>query len=137
MPWLESTEPLLWWDRADPELWFDSSEATDIADPIDPAEANEPMLANDAQDAALPIERNESWEQMERTEFSDQSDHTPSSVVRAAIRQGSACVGGAQRDLDVDHRRAVDRLEAGHAQGPRAGFEHRHGVQADGVRPVW
>ena len=83
MPWLESTDPLLWWDRADPELWYDSSEAADIADPIDPAEANEPMLANEAQDAALPIERNESWEQIERTEFSDQSDHTPSSVVPA------------------------------------------------------
>ena len=139
MPWLESTDPLLRWDRADPELWFDSSEATDIADPIEPAEANEPMLANEAKDAALPIERNESWEQIERTEFSDQSDHTPGSVgpaEQATLGQSSACVRGAQRDLDVDHRGAVDRLEAGHAQGPRAGFEHRHGVQADGVRPV-
>ncbi len=117
LPWLESTDPLLRWDRADPELWCESSEANDIADPIDPAEANEPMLANEAQDAALPIERNESWEQIERTEFSDQSDHTSSSVDPARTRPSSASVGGAQRDLDVDHWRAVDRLEAGHAQG--------------------
>ena len=63
----------------------------------------------------------------------------PPEAVRAPARDGRAPspLARVEHRLDVEHRRAVDRLEVGDAQHGRALHgEDAHAVQPDGIRPV-